>query len=84
VQRAGAGAVAEAIINSDESFLRIIDGYYVALLHRPGEAAGRKFWLELLQSGQPAEGTNHAGAGAVAEGFLFLQEYYAMAAGAVR
>jgi CSLREA domain-containing protein len=48
---AGAQAAALGIMNSDESLLRIIDGYYAALLHRAGETGGRDFWLSQFTGG---------------------------------
>jgi Domain of unknown function (DUF4214) len=82
--------VAHEIVNSDESFLRAVDGYYAAFLHRPGEQAGREVWLELLRHGRAAEGPVGAGTalpsrpgllGVVGEQFLsgnqLAAEYFA-------
>jgi hypothetical protein len=50
--------VALRIINSDESLLRIIDGYYAVFLHRAPETepgplgvVGRDGWLDFLRAG---------------------------------
>jgi hypothetical protein len=53
-------AVAALFINSDESFLRSIDGNYALFLHRAPETAvdpetgmtGRDFWLNQLRAGR--------------------------------
>jgi hypothetical protein len=53
-------AVADRFINSDESFLRSIDGNYALFLHRAPETAvdpgtgmsGRDFWLNQLRAGR--------------------------------
>jgi hypothetical protein len=34
------------LLGSEESYLRMIDGYDAALLHRDSEDDGRQFWLE--------------------------------------
>ncbi len=74
----GVAAVARELINSDESYLRIVDGYYAALLHRAGEEGGRQFWLSHLQ----AVGETNLSPGAVAEQFFYLPEYYDQGANA--
>ena len=69
----GMATVAFELINSDESYLRMIDGYYAALLHRPGEEGGRQFWLSHLEGGL---GQASLSPGAVAEQFFYLPEYF--------
>jgi uncharacterized repeat protein (TIGR01451 family) len=41
-----------AILNSDESLLRIIDTSYVNILHRGADMAGRMAWLNMFHTGQ--------------------------------
>jgi CSLREA domain-containing protein len=77
----GRQAVAQQVIASGESYLRMIDGYYAALLHRAPETTaspgtgmtGRQFWLGALQGGSasPAD---------VGCAFLSLAEYFSNAA----
>jgi hypothetical protein len=79
----GRQAVAQQVIASDEAYLRMIDGYYAALLHRAPEMTpapgagmtGRQFWLGALQSGSqsPAD---------VGCQILSLPEYFGNAAAA--
>jgi uncharacterized repeat protein (TIGR01451 family) len=51
VATVGQTAYALAVLESEESRLRAIDGYYVGLLNRQGEDAGRQNWLSQLASG---------------------------------
>jgi hypothetical protein len=69
----GVSAVARELIHSEESYLRIVDGYYAALLHRAGEAEGRQHWLAQLEGGTEF---NNVSPGTVAEQFFYLPEYY--------
>ena len=72
----GAEALVEALVQSDASYLRIIDGYYASLLHRAGEEGGRGYWLDQVRSA----GLN---ARSLAERFLASREYYERAQDAV-
>ena len=89
LQSSGAWAVADDIITSNESFERMVDSFYIAYLHRPGETAGVNYWLDLLFSdrisGMEAGSTSSLAAGAdspagVAEQFLAgdsrIMEYF--------
>lgn len=83
---------ARSLIESDESYLRIVDSYYVAYLHRPAEDGGRNFWLNLLRGGQPPEEARNAisdnSPGGLALQFLSgdvrIQEYVLAAQESVR
>ncbi len=56
------------ILNSDEFYLRMVDGYYALLLHRPADSGGQQAWLYLLDHQQiTLEG--------VANALLGSQEY---------
>lgn len=44
--------IVQAIRTSDESYLRTIDGYYAAFLHRDRDAAGQQAWLTLVRDGR--------------------------------
>jgi hypothetical protein len=70
---AGAQAAALGIMNSDESRLRMIDGYYAALLHRAGETAGRNFWLDQFIRGNL---TIESVASGFLAGTLQMDEYF--------
>jgi hypothetical protein len=50
IQSEGEMAVAASIMVSDESFERIVEGYYGAFLQRAGEATGEQYWFNLLAS----------------------------------
>ena len=64
--------VSRAFLTSDESYLRILDGYYQDFLHRPPDPAGQQSWLTLLRSGR----TSSKQTGAF---FLASQEFLALA-----
>ncbi|HEV3084276.1 MAG TPA: Ig-like domain-containing protein [Gemmataceae bacterium] len=82
--------VARQFISSDESFLRAIDGYYAAFLHRAGEESGRQFWLDQLRNGRNAAASAREAFSfrEMAERFLAgddaAQEYFAAATAAAR
>jgi hypothetical protein len=75
VGQLGRAAFVRAFLDQPEARLRAIDGFYVGLLNREGEEAGRQNWLAGLGAGSQTYGT-------VAMQFLVLPEFLARSASA--
>jgi hypothetical protein len=59
--------VAGALLASDESIRRLVDGYYLAFLHRPSDPTSSDTWVDLIERGQVSQD-------AMAESFLASDE----------
>ncbi len=80
IQTANTQTAALSIMNSSESRLRIVDGFYAALLHRSGEEGGRSFWLSKFADG---EVTIESAAVSFLGGTLNVDEYFIAAQASV-
>lgn len=69
--------VAQAILTSDEAFLKVLECAYMHFLHRSLDAGGRQFWLTQYRTGQVTPA-------AVCEAILASDEYFAQAQNASR
>ena len=77
VDKAGGEAVAQAILVSDEAFLKVLECAYTHFLHRPLDPSGRQFWLTQYRNGQVTPAS-------VCEAILASDEYFAQAQNASR
>ena len=64
--------VAQAMLTSDEAYLRDLDRYYADVLHRQPDAAGEQSWLTLLHNGRISREQ-------VGEFFIASDEFFALA-----